>query len=298
MLRFSEVCIFVLGEENFMDYYYNHVPGRLRIQTPFIHGSPQNAATFEKNILGLEGITSVETNPVTGSALILFDEKKIEYGQIISFLEKQGYFILSKAKTFDMDYYYNYMPGRLRIQTPFIHGSPQNATIFEKYIQGLEGITSVETNPVTGSALILFDEKKIKYEQITSFLEKQGYFILSKAKASDMDYYYHYVPGRLRIQTPFIRGNPQNAAIFEKNIQGLEGITSVETNPVTGSALILFDEKRIKYEQITSFLEKQGYFILSKAKTSDEVIEQAAEKVLDVAEKIVVDSVDGGIEDV
>jgi copper chaperone CopZ len=110
-----------------------------------------------------------------------------------------------------------------------------------------------------------------------------------------MDYYYNIEPGRLRIQTPFIHGNPQNAAICEKNIKGLEGITSVETNPVNGSALIYFDENRIKHEQLISFLEKQGYFILSKAKTSDEVIEQAAEKVLDVAEKIVVDSVDGGI---
>lgn len=109
-----------------------------------------------------------------------------------------------------------------------------------------------------------------------------------------MDYYYHYVPGRLRIQTPFIHGNQQNAAIFKKNIQDLEGITLVETSPVTGSALIHFDENKIKHEQIIVFLEKQGYFILSKAKTSDEVIEQAVEKALDVAEKIVVDSVEGG----
>ena len=95
-----------------------------------------------------------------------------------------------------------------------------------------------------------------------------------------MDYYYHYVAGRLRIQTPFIYGNPQNAAIFKKNIQSLEGITSVATNPLTGSGLILFDENKIKHEQLILFLEKQGFFILSKAKTSDEVIGQAAEKIL------------------
>jgi copper chaperone CopZ len=112
-----------------------------------------------------------------------------------------------------------------------------------------------------------------------------------------MDYYYHYVPGRLRIQTPFIHGNPQNAATFDKNIQALEGITSVETDPVTGSGTIYFDESKINRDSIIAFLEKQGYFILSKAKTSDEVIEQAAEKVLEVAEKIVVDAAEGGIEE-
>ena len=66
----------------------------------------------------------------------------------------------------------------------------------------------------------------------------------------------------------------------------MEGITSVEINPLTGSALIHFDEHKIKYEQVISFLEKGGYFVLSKAKTSDEVVEKAAEKVLEVAEKI------------
>jgi len=200
-----------------------------------------------------------------------------------------------------MDYYYHYVPGRIRIQTPFIHNNPQNTATFDNAIKSLKGITSVETDTVTGSALIRFDENKIKQEQIVSFLEKQCYFIMSKAKSSDeikehtMDYYYNYVPGRIRIQTPFIHSNPQNAATFDNAIKSLEGITSVETNVITGSALIHFDENKLKHEQITSFLEKRGYFIMSKAKTSDEVIEKAAEKVLEVAEKVVVDSVEGGI---
>jgi hypothetical protein len=37
--------------------------------------------------------------------------------------------------------YYHYVPIRLRIKTPFIHGKPQNATTFDRAIQGLEEIT-------------------------------------------------------------------------------------------------------------------------------------------------------------
>lgn len=113
-----------------------------------------------------------------------------------------------------------------------------------------------------------------------------------------MDYYYNYEPGRIRIRTPYLHGNAQNAASFEKTVKGLKGMLSVETNPVTGSALMHFDEKVIKRDQVIGYLENRGYFILSKAKTSDEVIEQAAEKVLDVVEKIAVDSVDGEIGEV
>jgi copper chaperone CopZ len=209
--------------------------------------------------------------------------------------------ILKFEKENFMDYYCNYLPGRIRIQTPFIHRNPQNAATLSNNLKCLEGITSVETDTLTGSALILFDENKIKHQQIISFLEKQSYFILSKANKSDedndhaIDYYYNYEPGRIRIQTPFIHGNQQNAATFVKTIQSLEGISSVETDTLTGSALILFDENKIKHQQIIGFLEKQGYFILSKAKTSDEVVEKAAEKVLEVAEKIVVDSAEDGM---
>ena len=96
-----------------------------------------------------------------------------------------------------------------------------------------------------------------------------------------MVYYYHYVPGRLRIQTPFIRRNPRNVTTFVKTLRGLAGITSVKINPAIGSALIHFDENKIKHKQIIGFLEKQGYFILAKAKTSDQVIQYAAEKVLE-----------------
>ncbi|HXY55438.1 MAG TPA: hypothetical protein VEM40_12290 [Nitrospirota bacterium] len=110
-----------------------------------------------------------------------------------------------------------------------------------------------------------------------------------------MDYYYNLEPGRLRIRTPYLYHNPQNAVVFEKNLKELSGIVTVETNPLTGSALIHFDEKTIRSDQIVGFLEKHGYFILSKAKTSDEVIEQAAEKVLDAVEKVAIDSIEGGI---
>ena len=56
---------------------------------------------------------------------------------------------------------------------------------------------------------------------------------------------------------------------------------------MTGSLILHFDEKMINCEQRIGMLEKQGYFQLSDAETSDEVIEKATEKVLRVAEEIV-----------
>ena len=108
-----------------------------------------------------------------------------------------------------------------------------------------------------------------------------------------MEYYIHYVTGRIRIQTPKLHENPRNAGQFERIMKGIKGITTVETHTVTGSAIIHFDEKKINCEQIIGILEKEAYFSLSHAETCDEVIEKATEKVLGVAEKIIVDSLGG-----
>jgi len=110
-----------------------------------------------------------------------------------------------------------------------------------------------------------------------------------------MQYYIHYTPGRLRIQTPAIHEKPAGARSFEAFVKGFDGITSIETRVVTGSATILFEEKKINCEQIIGILEKHGYFCLSKAETSDEFIEKTTKKVLEVAEQIIVDSAGGGI---
>jgi len=112
-----------------------------------------------------------------------------------------------------------------------------------------------------------------------------------------MEYYIHYVPGRIRIETPVIRENPEKADEFLKFIKGIEGIKEVEIHTVTGSALLLFDEKTINCEQVIGILEKHGYFCLSKAETSDQYIEKVTEKILKVAENVVTTSLgEGGTE--
>jgi len=114
-----------------------------------------------------------------------------------------------------------------------------------------------------------------------------------KRKNNTMQYYIHYVPGRIRIQTPKLHENAGNAAQFEKFMKAIKGVTAVETHVVTGSAIIHFNEKTINCEQVIGILEKEAYFCLAHAETCDEVIEKTTERVLGVAEKIIVDSLGG-----
>ena len=122
--------------------------------------------------------------------------------------------------------------------------------------------------------------------------------MLSETGGREMEYYIHYVPGRIRIETPVLHENPEKAEEFHKFIKGIEGIREVEIHTVTGSALLLFDERTINCEQVIGILEKYGYFCLSKAVTSDQYIEKVTEKVLKIAENIVTTSLgEGGFEE-
>ena len=111
-----------------------------------------------------------------------------------------------------------------------------------------------------------------------------------------MKYYIHHVPGRLRMQTQVLHENEKKGDEFIAAVKALKGVTDVEVHTVTGSAIILFDEKIISCEQIIGFVEKNGYFRLAEAETCDQVIEKATEKVVEVAEKIAIDAIEGGIE--
>ena len=102
-----------------------------------------------------------------------------------------------------------------------------------------------------------------------------------------MKYYIHYVPGRLRIESPALYENPAKIKEFEAFIKGVGGILSVETNAPTGSATIHFDEKKINREQLIDILEKHNYFRLAEAETCDERIEKETGKALKAAEKII-----------
>jgi copper chaperone CopZ len=91
-----------------------------------------------------------------------------------------------------------------------------------------------------------------------------------------------------------LHNNPKKIDEFIKNMKNINGMLSLKVNPVTGSALLLYDEKKINCEQLIGILEKYGYFNLAQSTTSDELVEHLSEKALGIAE-VIVESIGGGI---
>jgi hypothetical protein len=98
-----------------------------------------------------------------------------------------------------------------------------------------------------------------------------------------MSYYLHHVPGRLRLKTPFIKGDNDKAQEIRLFLKGIPGIHSTSANTVTGSLTIYYDPKEICPDSITHRLSRAGFFDRSKAITNDQYIFSIASSVLSFA---------------
>jgi len=77
--------------ETLISPYLHVLAGRLRIKIPAVKGSLQRASEVEQLLLGIDGITDVTANSITGNVLILFESTVISQQDIITTLQKTGY---------------------------------------------------------------------------------------------------------------------------------------------------------------------------------------------------------------
>ncbi|MBF0457938.1 MAG: hypothetical protein HQK99_08600 [Nitrospirae bacterium] len=108
----------------------------------------------------------------------------------------------------------------------------------------------------------------------------------TQEEGNRMVVYLHSVPGRLRIKSSVLKrdnGKREQVVIF---FQGVEGVKSVNSNPITGSLAISYCTHLIDAEIIMEMLEKIGGIDLSKTISNDEYIHNALSKVGGFASKV------------
>lgn len=71
--------------------------------------------------------------------------------------------------------------------------------------------------------------------------------------------YVHHVPGRMRVRTPRIKGNTRNAERLRQTLGQLVGVTSIETNPLTGSAIISYSPQHVAPDHLVAVMKEHGY---------------------------------------
>ncbi|HAM49275.1 MAG TPA: hypothetical protein DCP92_00725 [Nitrospiraceae bacterium] len=113
-----------------MSYYMHSVPGRLRVKSPAVKRNDDAAGEIRKTLSTMNGIATVDINVVTGSILINYNPKTIHYNDIVSLLERKGYFDTSRALTNDQFIH------RAASQAGNIVGKAIFGTFVEKALEG------------------------------------------------------------------------------------------------------------------------------------------------------------------
>jgi hypothetical protein len=91
-----------------------------------------------------------------------------------------------------------------------------------------------------------------------------------------MSYYFHNVPGRLRVKIPILKGRPAGIKAVEDLLLNLAGTEHLKTNSLTGSVVINYDPGLLNAQQIIQVLIDHQYFDESNAITHDDFVQNAA----------------------
>ncbi|MBZ0154658.1 MAG: hypothetical protein K8I29_00395 [Alphaproteobacteria bacterium] len=84
-----------------MNYYIHNVPGRVRVKSPVVKRNATAADELKKMLSTLQGIATIDINLTTGSLLVNYNPKTVAYTEIVSLLQRKGYFNAEKAITHD-----------------------------------------------------------------------------------------------------------------------------------------------------------------------------------------------------
>ena len=69
-----------------------------------------------------------------------------------------------------------------------------------------------------------------------------------------------FVDGRVRLRHPALK-NKKTSDLIASIVGGVEGISAVQSNPVTGSLLIYYDPEQLSREQLLELAEQGAAFI-------------------------------------
>jgi copper chaperone CopZ len=69
----------------------------------------------------------------------------------------------------------------------------------------------------------------------------------------------HHLPGRLRLRSAVLKGNALASEEARRHLAQIDGVTSAQANPSTGSVLLEYDPNVISPSNVSDVLATHGY---------------------------------------
>ena len=90
-----------------------------------------------------------------------------------------------------------------------------------------------------------------------------------------MKHYIHHVPGRVRMKNPEFKGNTILLQEVTSCFQGQEGIEGIETNSLTGSVVIVYDQQIMPVQHMANLLLECKYIDYVQAVGLDQSMQKS-----------------------
>jgi len=131
----------------------------------------------------------------------------------------------------------------------------------EAGLDGVSGITSYETHPTTGRAVVTYDPASASEDDIVSAVEGAGYEVTGTT-GDDPGERGHREGTELRLSVPDM-DCASCAGKVETALDGVAGVTGYETHPTTGRAVVTYDAESASEVDVTDAIESSGYEVTS-----------------------------------
>ncbi len=208
------------------------------------------AATIEKALRVVEGVSKAAVNIATEKATVEFDPLKVKEVDLVKAVESAGYSVAGVKKK-----------AILKISGMSCASCAQK---IEKNLNKEKGVAEAVVNFASQTAIVSYDSVIVNVEDIEQVIKDAGYDVIKSS-------------GERTVEFKVIgMGSDHCAGIVKKAVEKLDGVKEVETNYPNSYARISYDESKLSTRQIIRAISAAGY--------KPELIE-AGEEAADVEKK-------------
>ena len=212
------------------------------------------AATVEKTLRRVEGVSEAAVNFAVEKATVEYDSSQVKQAELINAVESVGYSVVGKKEK-----------AILKIGGMSCAACAQN---IEKNLNKKKGVVKAAVNFASQTAMVSYDSVMTGVEDLEKVVKDRGYEVVK-------------VSGEKTVEFKVLgMGSDHCAGVVKKTVEKLEGVKEVETNFPNSYARVSYDESKLSTRQIIGAISAAGFkpVLVEAGEEAEDAEKEAREK--------------------
>ena len=212
------------------------------------------AATVEKTLRRVEGVSEAAVNFAVEKATVEYDSSQVKQAELINAVESAGYSVVGKKEK-----------AILKIGGMRCAACAQN---IEKNLNKKKGVVKAAVNFASQTTMVSYDSVMTGVEDLEKVVKDRGYEVVK-------------VSGEKTVEFKVLgMGSDHCAGVVKKTVEKLEGVKEVETNFPNSYARVSYDESKLSTRQIIGAISAAGYkpVLVEAGEEAEDAEKEAREK--------------------